>query len=201
MSNYDELDRLILSRVGAHGVRFACIAAGAVWIEADRIADELGRKAYRVIEERLQSLRRAGKIKFDSKAGWTAASIMTTEKIGANMDIIDRLEVERIKDLPSLAWNNLLTPRADLSVRSVIEVGQGTEYEARLVVSVRFVANALEYEQALQLARENLSRALYADFHEKARQVIGLIYAHERDGALLAAQELLSLINSSCRKG
>lgn len=201
MSNYDELDRLILSRVGAHGVRLASIATVAVWIEADRIADELGRKAYRVVEERLQALRRAGKIKFDSKAGWTAASIMTTEKIGANMDIIDRLEVERIKDLPSLAWNNLLTPRADLSVRSVIEVGQGTEYEARLVVSVRFVANALEYEQALQLARENLSRALYADFHEKTRQVIGLIYAHERDGALLAAQELLSLINSSCRKG
>lgn len=118
------------------------------------------------------------------------------------MDIIDRLEIERRKDQDYLPWNSiLLNPRADFDVKATTEIGLRTEYDARLVLGVLFVANSAEYGLALARAREQLCRALYADFHAKTLEVIGMIYAHERDGALHAAEELLSLINQSCRRG
>jgi hypothetical protein len=76
MSQYAELDRLILARIvgsGNSGVELTGIIYKLdVRVEAERIADATGRHQYRVVDGRLQALRKAGKITFSSKVGWVA---------------------------------------------------------------------------------------------------------------------------------
>jgi hypothetical protein len=76
MSQYDELDRLVPSRVAAapEGLPFMFLFAGEVRAEAERIAKATGREEYRVFDGRLQALRKAGKLKHDSKRGWSLVS-------------------------------------------------------------------------------------------------------------------------------
>lgn len=73
MSQYDEMDRLIIRAIRAgNGPLYDRMCNG----EADRIANASGRQSFRVLDGRLQALRRAGKIKCmkksrgDSASGW-----------------------------------------------------------------------------------------------------------------------------------
>lgn len=76
MSNnkFTELDGALLAFIGMHGGAFG---ASISVLHADQViralADELKTErgaAYRVIERRLQSLRKAGRIEFRNKTGW-----------------------------------------------------------------------------------------------------------------------------------
>lgn len=70
MSQYEKLDSLIVQRLrqGPMFLHFLC--AHEVHSECVRIADATGREAFRVIDARLQALRKAGLIVFNSKTGW-----------------------------------------------------------------------------------------------------------------------------------
>lgn len=76
MSKYETLDALILDAVAA---RVHPFGARPVLSEADRLARETGRADFRVIDGRLQALRKAGRIKHLTKAesngsaGWVLA--------------------------------------------------------------------------------------------------------------------------------
>lgn len=74
MSQYAELDRLVLIRladVGA-GTRLPLspLDTREIRAEAVRLANATGRKSFRVLDGRLQALRKSGQVRFDSKAGW-----------------------------------------------------------------------------------------------------------------------------------
>jgi hypothetical protein len=73
MTKYEALDRLIMNQIGGHPQPFTIIyAKEAVYVECKRINDE-DRKdagdAFRVLDRRLQALRKAGKIR-STKKGW-----------------------------------------------------------------------------------------------------------------------------------
>jgi hypothetical protein len=76
VSQYEELDRLILSAIKA---RRSPLYEKHVWAESKRIAEAMGRSGYRVIDGRLQALRKAGSILHVTKAqnngsgGWQVA--------------------------------------------------------------------------------------------------------------------------------
>ena len=65
MSQYQKLDQLIL---GAVSGRRSPLYDNACIEEADRLAKETGREGFRVIDIRLQALRKAGKIYHTTKA-------------------------------------------------------------------------------------------------------------------------------------
>lgn len=72
MSQYEEMDRRIMAAIGA---RKNPLYARHCCEEAERIAKATGRQGYRVIDLRLQALRKAGKIRHFTKAekdggGW-----------------------------------------------------------------------------------------------------------------------------------
>ncbi|USE78876.1 hypothetical protein NDR89_19765 [Cupriavidus gilardii] len=85
MSKYAKLDALILNKIGGHPVPFGMIVVRGVGLECDRIAREEGRDAYRVLDGRLQALRRAGKIRYVNKGdigagnGWVRAELGRTK--------------------------------------------------------------------------------------------------------------------------
>ena len=65
MSKYDEMDKLILAAVEARRTPFyeqSCVD------ESERLAEALGCPAFRVIDRRLQALRKAGKIRHYTNA-------------------------------------------------------------------------------------------------------------------------------------
>ena len=69
--NYELLDSLILGRAASAGRSTSFfLMTGAIRDECERIADATGRDAYRILDGRLQALRKAGKIAYTSKAGW-----------------------------------------------------------------------------------------------------------------------------------
>ena len=72
MSQYDTLDRLMLARLAKLncGLNFMFLNAQEVRDESERLEKETGRDAYRVIDGRLQYLRKKGVIEYDSKRGW-----------------------------------------------------------------------------------------------------------------------------------
>jgi hypothetical protein len=74
MSQYEEIDRQIIAAIAG---RRNPIYYGAVCMEAERIAHETGHESFRIIDRRLQALRKAGKIKHyrkrdrdDGIGGW-----------------------------------------------------------------------------------------------------------------------------------
>jgi len=70
MSQYKTLDYLIIARLfDRKAVDFTGIDAGPVRVEANRLAAATGRKSYRVIDARLQALRKRGAIQFTGRAG------------------------------------------------------------------------------------------------------------------------------------
>jgi hypothetical protein len=76
MSQYAELDRLILKRIGCDdekGVEFYVLDNYEITVKSQRLALLTGRKRYQILNGRLQALRKRGAIVFDSKrGGWLA---------------------------------------------------------------------------------------------------------------------------------
>lgn len=76
MGQYDEMDKRILAAVKERNSPIYDMGCN---VEAERLAEVLGCAAYRVIDRRLQSLRKAGKIRHFTKAekngqgGWHMA--------------------------------------------------------------------------------------------------------------------------------
>lgn len=74
MSQYDDLDARILHNIDRYGnADLTFVGGGDAGREAERIAKATGRDAFRVIDGRLQVLRKRGVIKFNSKTGWSKA--------------------------------------------------------------------------------------------------------------------------------
>lgn len=67
MNQYDDLDGAILARIDAGNSTCGAISAGVAWDEARKI---LGRPTWRVIDARLQSLRKRGVIEYAKGFGW-----------------------------------------------------------------------------------------------------------------------------------
>lgn len=71
MSKYENLDRLILNKIGGHPTPFHRIFVRDVEVEAKRIAAEDGTGyPFRFVDRRLQSLRKKGLIKNIPGKGW-----------------------------------------------------------------------------------------------------------------------------------
>lgn len=69
-NKYEKLDELILHAVTPVPQRFAEIYTGTLASECRRLAElETGKQPFRVMDRRLQALRKAGKIKSTPK-GW-----------------------------------------------------------------------------------------------------------------------------------
>lgn len=80
MNKYDQLDALILKAIA---LRKSPIYFGPCDAEARRIAAATGRDSFRVIDGRLQALRKLGRVKFLTKAqangsgGWKIVGLTT----------------------------------------------------------------------------------------------------------------------------
>ncbi|AOJ10367.1 hypothetical protein [Burkholderia mayonis] len=75
-TKYEKLDALILSKIGVAPIKFASIHSGDIEDESNRIVSEQGPHSlygftdpWRIVDRRLQSLRKAGKIRSTPK-GW-----------------------------------------------------------------------------------------------------------------------------------
>ena len=74
MSTYDKLDDLIVNAIKSGKSSFSDIMKTAVWDEALRISGFLGRDTDRIVDGRLQALRKRGLIRHLSFSGWVAIS-------------------------------------------------------------------------------------------------------------------------------
>jgi len=71
MSQFDTIDKLIVGRLKANGAPVKLLSIGLpVKAEAARLARLLGQESFRIIDRRLQALRKQGTIVF-TKTGWT----------------------------------------------------------------------------------------------------------------------------------
>lgn len=70
-TDYTYLDMLIQERIAAGKNTFMQIDGGTVYSEADRLAKEAGSPAFRIIDRRLQALRKKGLIKYTTAEKWT----------------------------------------------------------------------------------------------------------------------------------
>lgn len=78
MSQYAALDAAILGRLSQSAARFYLLEVNPeIVAEAQRLSDLTGRERFRIIDGRLISLRKAGKIKPGRVEGW---SLVTTAK-------------------------------------------------------------------------------------------------------------------------
>lgn len=71
MTDYSVMDELILTKIRKGYNMFAKIDGGDVYREAQRLQDETKTPAFRVIDKRLQALRKKGVIKYTTKDKWT----------------------------------------------------------------------------------------------------------------------------------
>lgn len=72
--NYTGLDQQILQAVREGKSGFTPIMC-AVSREASQIAAATGRESFRVVDARLQALRKRGLIKFNGKLGWSMVEV------------------------------------------------------------------------------------------------------------------------------
>ena len=72
MSQYDDLDRAITDRLGPDcaGMQLMFLFSHNVRTECDRIASKTGRDVFRVLDGRLQALRKRRVIEYSSRGGW-----------------------------------------------------------------------------------------------------------------------------------
>lgn len=70
MRAYDHLDSLIVKAIHAGSSSLSEIMRGNVGNECQRIADATWRESFRVLDARLQALRKSGQITFDRPFGW-----------------------------------------------------------------------------------------------------------------------------------
>ena len=71
--DYTELDAAILSRIAQKPANFTQLQSGAVQKAADAFVTDSYKPAWRFIDARLQALRKAGKIVYSGKVGWSIA--------------------------------------------------------------------------------------------------------------------------------
>jgi hypothetical protein len=87
VSQYKKLDDLIVDRVATKGIQFTPLfSANAVREESQRLGTLLGREPFRVLDGRLQALKRKGVITYGTKTGWVKSEFQqaTTATIGRN---------------------------------------------------------------------------------------------------------------------
>ncbi|AIO47107.1 hypothetical protein DM44_3129 [Burkholderia cepacia] len=79
MSKYEKLDALIVASIDEAPKKFAAVNTGAVRAESERLAREESRPTtfgevvtWRIVDRRLQAVRKTGKIRSTSK-GWVRA--------------------------------------------------------------------------------------------------------------------------------
>lgn len=71
MSQYDKLDAEIIKAIRRGTNTFTCISiSGAVANEAHRLGELTGAAGWRIVDRRLQALRKAGRIAY-SKRAWS----------------------------------------------------------------------------------------------------------------------------------
>jgi hypothetical protein len=71
VSQFQKLDESIVTRIAGKGVQFTPLfSANDVREESQRLAIALGREPFRVLDGRLQALKRKGLISYGSKTGW-----------------------------------------------------------------------------------------------------------------------------------
>ena len=70
--SYDELDAAIVARITAGATSLGGIDSGDVRRLCADIAREIGRESFRVLDGRLQALRKAGRIVY-KRGGWVLA--------------------------------------------------------------------------------------------------------------------------------
>lgn len=71
--DYTALDAAILARITQKPVNFTQLQSGAVQKAADAFVTGGYKPAWRFIDSRLQALRKAGKIVYSGKTGWSIA--------------------------------------------------------------------------------------------------------------------------------
>ncbi|WP_155704424.1 hypothetical protein [Burkholderia cepacia] len=85
MSKYEKLDALIISVLANGPWQFTELQSGALWAECRRLESVTSSDDFRILDRRLQALRRAGKIRFSGAKrgrGWQLAA-PTSDKGGA----------------------------------------------------------------------------------------------------------------------
>ena len=72
MSQYDDLDRAITDQLGPDcaGMQLMVLFSSTVRTECDRIASKTGRDVFRILDGRLQALRKRRVIEYSRPAGW-----------------------------------------------------------------------------------------------------------------------------------
>jgi hypothetical protein len=71
MTQYEKLDAMVLARIADKGVQFTPLFSGnEIREETERLGVELGREPFRVLDGRLQALKRSGAIAYGTKTGW-----------------------------------------------------------------------------------------------------------------------------------
>lgn len=71
MSQFQNLDDLIVAQITNKGIHFTPLfSSNAVREESQRLGTELGREPFRVLDGRLQALKRKGAISYGTKTGW-----------------------------------------------------------------------------------------------------------------------------------
>ncbi len=73
MTDYSKLDSMIIEKIKNGSRTFSQIDGGGVYDEAQRLHELSGRKAFRIIDDRLQSLRKKGLIQYTTKEKWQVA--------------------------------------------------------------------------------------------------------------------------------
>lgn len=73
--DYSKLDSAILARIAMGPTNFTKLQSGDVRDISEALAksDKNWKPAFRFVDSRLQALRKAGKIKHDTKQGWVLA--------------------------------------------------------------------------------------------------------------------------------
>lgn len=71
MSQFQKLDDLIVAQIANKGAQFTPLfSSNAVREESQRLGSESGREPFRVLDGRLQALKRKGIITYGTKTGW-----------------------------------------------------------------------------------------------------------------------------------
>ncbi|AGN89479.1 hypothetical protein Eta_0033 [Serratia phage Eta] len=70
MTDYSKLDSMIIEKIKQGSRTFSQIDGGDVYHEAKRLQTDTGRSAMRIIDARLQYLRKKGLIQYTTKEKW-----------------------------------------------------------------------------------------------------------------------------------
>ena len=76
MSQFQRLDDLIVARIAHKGIQFTPLfSANDVREESQRLGVALDREPFRVLDGRLQALKRKGMIAYGAKTGWVKSEL------------------------------------------------------------------------------------------------------------------------------